>query len=321
MLKRHKDLLRTLVGELRTTLAGGAATDDTWQRGDLDRELERLGVGTDGSLAPIDALYSPTPEERRARRVVDAQLEALPRDQRASAREESCERAAYSWINRLLALRAMEARGLIDETLRANPDYEGISEALFVLRSTAPMRTAGADAGWWAVVEDACTSQAQSLPGLFDPNDPAVALRPSTTALLRSISLIGKAPQGFTPDESDETFRDPDAVGWAYQFYQEAAKKRVYAKLGSGGKAGTRAEIAAATQLFTEPYMVKWLLQNSLGRTYHELHPDARYRHSGSTTSGPTSSPSQPCTASPRSRSWIRAWAAATSCAKRSTCW
>ena len=73
----------------------------------------------------------------------------------------------------------------------------------------------------------------------------------------------------------DAVFRDPDAIGWAYQFYQEEAKARVYAKLGRGGKVETRGEIAAVTQLFTEPYMAQWLLQNSLGRSYHELYPDS----------------------------------------------
>ena len=80
---------------------------------------------------------------------------------------------------------------------------------------------------------------------------------------------------GFTLAESDAAFADPDAIGWAYQFYQEEAKARIYAKLGSGGKAVIRAEIAAATELFTEPYMVKWLLQNSLGRSYHEIYPNS----------------------------------------------
>jgi hypothetical protein len=186
------------------------------------------------------------------------------------------ERAAYTWINRLLALRAMETRGLIDETLRNNPDYDGVSEALFILRSDAPARTAGTDGGWWAVLEDACRAQAEALPGLFDLGDPAAALRPSTAALLRCIALVGTAPNGYTLAEADAAFADPDAIGWAYQFYQEAAKARVYAKLGSGGKAASRAEIAAATQLFTEPYMVQWLLQNSLGRSYHEACPDSQ---------------------------------------------
>ncbi len=272
MLKRHKDLLRTLMNDLRRTLLGAPDTAGNWQRGDLDRELERLGIAPDGTLTPLDALPNPTTTERRAWRVAEAQLAQLPAKDRAAARTELVERAAYSWINRLLALRAMEARGLIEETLRPNPDYEGLSEALYVLRQTDPARAGGADAGWWAVIEDACAQDA-APPGLFDLTDPAVALRPSTPTLLRVVRAVGGVLSGFTLAEADAAWANPDAIGWAYQFYQEAAKARVYAKLSSGGKVSTRAEIAAATQLFTEPYMVQWLLQNSLGRSYHEAYP------------------------------------------------
>jgi hypothetical protein len=283
MLKRHKDLLRAIVAPLRTTLAGTAQADGAWQRGDLDRELERLGVAPDGTLTPLDALPNASPTERRARYAAEVAITTAVNGakgteaerKRAAARDEVIERAAYTWINRLLALRAIEARGLIDETLRNNPEYDGVSEALFILRSDAPARTAGTDGGWWVVIEDACKKQMEALPGLFDLSDPTAALRPSTSALLRCVALVGTAPGGYTLAEADAAFADPDAIGWAYQFYQEAAKARVYAKLGSGGKAASRAEIAAATQLFTEPYMVQWLLQNSLGRSYHEAYPDS----------------------------------------------
>jgi hypothetical protein len=279
MIKRYRDLLRVVVADLRHTLSGRPSAPNGGagaQRGDLDRELERLGIAPDGAVTPFDALPNPTPVERRARRVAEAQLAAAPVAQRAATRAEIVERAAYTWINRLLALRAMEARGLINEILRSDPAYDGLSEALFILRQTQSQRATGPDGGWWAVIEDACGAQAASLPGLFDLADPAAALRPSTPALLRCVALIGTTPAGFTAEEADATFADPDAIGWAYQFYQEEAKARTYAKLNSGGKAATRAEIASVTQLFTEPYMVKWLLQNSLGRTYHELYPASR---------------------------------------------
>ncbi|HNS53036.1 MAG TPA: hypothetical protein PKO09_17885 [Anaerolineae bacterium] len=271
--KRQKELLRTLLTQLRRTLLGTYGASGEPVRGDLDRELERLGIAPDGTITPLDALSSPTATERRARRAAEAQLAGLPAGERPAARREIVERAGYTWINRLLALRAMETRGLIDCVLRSDPEYVGLSEALYVLRRTQPARAAGADGGWWAVVEDACHSQAASLPGLFDLGDPGAALRPSTQALLTCVTLAGGGLSGFTHEESDEAFRDPDAIGWAYQFYQEEAKARTYAKLGRGGKVETRAEIASVTQLFTEPYMVKWLLQNSLGRTYHELYP------------------------------------------------
>ena len=159
MIKRHRDLLRVVVADLRHTLSGrpnatngGAGA----QRGDLDRELERLGIAPDGTITPFDALPNPTPIERRARRVAEALLSqrinestnqrgdgdsrarSFADSPRSLIRAEIVERAAYTWINRLLALRAMEARGLINEILRSDPAYDGLSEALFILRQTQP---------------------------------------------------------------------------------------------------------------------------------------------------------------------------------------
>ena len=225
MQKRHKDLMRTLVSELRHILVGTSASDGTVLRGDLDRELERLGIAPDGTITPLDALANPTPNERLAHRIAVAQIELVAKEQRASTRMEIIERAAYSWINRLLALRAMETRGLIDETLRNNPDYDGLPEALFILRQSDPERASGADGGRWAVLEDACIAQTASLPGLFSLDDPATALRPSTPALLHCMTLVGGTMPGFTLTESDAAFADPDAIGWAYQFTRKRPKR------------------------------------------------------------------------------------------------
>src|SRR6266581_3354480 len=185
MQKRHKDLIRTLVIELRHILVGSADADSSTMRGDLDRQLERLGIAPDGTIAPLDVLATPTPQEQQAHRIAAAQLAVVTRDQRAGVRMEIIERAAYTWINRLLALRAMEARGLIDETLRLNPDYDGIPEALFIVRQSDPQHASGADGGRWTVLENDCAMQANSLPGLFTLDDPNAALRPGTPALLR----------------------------------------------------------------------------------------------------------------------------------------
>jgi hypothetical protein len=57
--KRHKDLLRRTVGDLRRALAGGEDARGEWQRGDLDRELERLGIAPDGRRTPSSTLLGP----------------------------------------------------------------------------------------------------------------------------------------------------------------------------------------------------------------------------------------------------------------------
>lgn len=274
MQKRQKDLLRTLVSELRARLVGTASViEGKTERGNLDRELERLGIDTDGTIKPIEALPGAQEHEIYAHHVAAAQLSSFPLSQRRERRAEIVERAAYTWINRLLALRAMEVRGLIDNTLRGDEAYAGISEKLFLVRETQSELARGEDGGWWAVIENACNEQAEYLPGLFALDDPAAALRPSGAVLAQCITLISGQMDDFTQEESDTAFADPDAIGWAYQFYQEESKANIDAKCKSGGKVANRSELAAKTQLFTEPYMVQWLLQNSLGRSYHEIYP------------------------------------------------
>jgi hypothetical protein len=298
MHKRYKDLIHDLVGKLRYILVG-TTRDGLFRRGDLDYELERLGIAPDGRVRPLDVFakgqyahnvthtglkdtHRATTStllqngELRTYYTVVAQLNRVSPEKRASKRSEIIERAAYTWINRLLALRIMETRGLIDNTLRGDRDYGGLSEKLYFLHQDKPERAADDDKGWWTVIENACNEQARSLPGLFALDDPGALPRPSTTALLQCIDLVGGVQEGYPLEEADTAFADPDAIGWAYQFYQEEPKALIDAKLKQGGKVVTRAEIAAKTQLFTEPYMVQWLLENSLGRSYHEFYPQSK---------------------------------------------
>ncbi|HEU5377902.1 MAG TPA: BREX-1 system adenine-specific DNA-methyltransferase PglX, partial [Ktedonobacteraceae bacterium] len=294
--KRHKEIMSALVGKLRHILVGTPA-DHGFEPGDLDRELERLGIDREGEVTPIDALASAsarknenTPgDERdsmekfhngdgRTYRVAATQLQRLPAKERRTARREIVERAAYTWINRLLALRAMEVRGLIDDTLRVSEDYGGISEKLYLLRMEKPAEATKEDGGWWTVLRETCAELAKALPGLFSLDDPDASLHPTAGALIQCIDLVG-GKQPVLPNvslaELDAALADPDAIGWAYQFYQAEAKAEIDAKCKSGGKAASRAELAAKTQLFTEPYMVQWLLQNSLGRSYVEAYPQS----------------------------------------------
>ncbi len=275
MLKQHKDILAAVIRDLRRELLGTTDKDGTPVRGDLDRELERLGVLRDGRVQPIDALPRATPAEVRAHEAAERFIEAARRQNRpsAQARAEFVEQAAYSWLNRLVALRALEARRLINGTLRPSEDYGGVSEAIYLLAQITPARVAAPDGGWWEVLDQACAAQAAALPGLFGAADPVLTLRPSIPAMRRCVERIGQGPPFATPADTDTAFADPDAIGWAYQFYQEEAKAVAFASFAAGKKADSRATIAAATQLFTEPYMVKWLLQNSLGRSYHEIYP------------------------------------------------
>jgi len=75
--------------------------------------------------------------------------------------------------------------------------------------------------------------------------------------------------------QTNAALAHPDALAWLYQYWREPDKDAAYGEIKAGRKM-RRKDILAATQLFTDLYIVQWLLQNSLGRSYHELYPESK---------------------------------------------
>lgn len=102
------------------------------------------------------------------------------------------------------------------------------------------------------------------LPGIFSPDDPSIQVKfaPEGRAALESV--LNTIP--------DPVFTSDDGLGWVYQFWQSKKKKEVS---GSGRKI-ERLDLAAYSQLFTEDYMVRFLLENSLGAWWAARHSDSQ---------------------------------------------
>lgn len=99
----------------------------------------------------------------------------------------------------------------------------------------------------------ACRFASLTLPGVFRRDDPVLDLPIALNDQVELRNFLGTLPS--------ECFRADDALGWTYQFWQAQLKKEVN---DSGKKIGAD-ELAPVTQLFTEDYMVEFLLQNTLG--------------------------------------------------------
>ena len=275
-----KGTLKAITLELRRALEGRYDARGTWQSGDLERRLAAMGVRPDRAPVPVDELSHLLPEDKSTRRVVDAFLEN--RREAGQSREvaiaEFVRDAAYTWANRLLALRCMEARGLIDEVILQKDAYGGRSLQHNRLAKKQPERCAGEDEGLFAALFDEFARRAEELPLLFDPRAPEVALRPSVAALKHCIALLSgrSAVRGQEP-ATDAVFTAPDALGWTYQYWNTEEKERVFERVRT--KKGSKiegAEIVPATCIYTEPYMVKFLVQNSLGALWLGMHPNSR---------------------------------------------
>jgi len=275
-----KRILKALSLELRHLLEGEYGAAGQWHTGDLERHLNALGVWRDRAPLPADELPPLTPADREARDVVDAYLAlrrdaGIPRDQAVA---EFVRETAYTWANRLLALRCMEARELIDEVILQKPVYGGRSLEHHRLARRHPELCVGEDDGLFAVLGRAFERQARHLPLLFDPHAPAVALQPSVAALKRAVALLsGTESVKGQEAATDEIFKAPDALGWAYQYWNTEEKDRVFERVRTQEGAKIEgADIVPATQLYTEPYMVKFLVQNSLSALWMGMYPESR---------------------------------------------
>ena len=274
-----KSILRAITLELRHELEGKYDLQGDWQPGDLERRLAAIGVRRDRSPVPVDELSHLSADDREARRIVDAFIQSRAEGGRSreAAIADFVREAAYSWANRLLALRCMEARGLIDEVILQKVVYGDRSLQHQRFARKEPERCVGEDEGLFAVLFDEFTRCAKDLPLLFDPKASEVALRPSVAALKRCVGFLsGTLASKGQEVAMDEVFTAPDALGWTYQYWNTDEKDRVFEKIRTNK--GTKiegGEIIPATCIYTEPYMVKFLVQNSLGAMWMRMNPSS----------------------------------------------
>lgn len=276
-----KKILRALSLALRHTLEGTYSEDGTWNAGDLERRLNQIGIWREEERKPkpISEMPNLSPVDRKVRELIDAYLSlrseagVSPSDAVAEFIRES----AYSWANRLFALRCMEARGIIDPVILQEETYGGRSMVHNRFAQRNPSQCTSEDDGLFAMLSEEFRERSQELPDLFAPDSPAVALRPSIAALKKCIGMLSGSVPANGARATDEVFSAQDAFGWAYQYWNAEEKDRVFAMVRT--KKGAKIEgsdIIPATQLYTEPYMVKFLVQNSLGATWMMMHPESK---------------------------------------------
>ncbi|WP_434631898.1 BREX-1 system adenine-specific DNA-methyltransferase PglX [Thermoanaerobacterium thermosaccharolyticum] len=192
------------------------------------------------------------------------------------------EEVAYTWFNRILALRFMEVNGYLPTGVRVLSSIEPgkkepdiIKEALntdldldreLVYRLQDANDTEGL---YRHLLVKQCNALNEILPGLFEEiEDYTEILLPSN--LLAEGSVIRQLVDSIP----EEDFKDQvEIIGWMYQYYISEKKDEVFEGLKKNIKI-TKENIPAATQLFTPDWIVRYMVENSLGRLWLEGHPD-----------------------------------------------
>ena len=211
----------------------------------------------------------------------ETQIANLKTQIQAKGKDIVVEEVAYTWFNRVMALRYMDANdystpkvvtpalgqmrpeilqeamsGSVDENLRISLEDLNLPEAKLYRK----------------LLVATCNHLGSSMPFLFEHiSDYTELLLPED--LLSEQSFVSDIRKGMT----DEDCRNVEIMGWLYQFY--ITDRKADAEVKKTKKGGLKSdEQAAATQLFTPHWVVRYMVENSLGRTWMTLHPESRLK-------------------------------------------
>lgn len=230
--------------------------------------------------AKLDSVIAENSAARREHADAMRKLEvAIAKD----GKDQVVERVAYTWFNRFCALRFMDVNELnpvrvvspvagqfqpeiLAEAKAGHMDEDRVPDRIREqVRSLLDGRTPSADAqteAYRLLIVAICNDLHRAMPFLFERiNDYTELLLPDD--LLSNASILAYVREAMTPDVCE----DVEVIGWLYQFYISEKKDEVFAGLKKNKKI-TAENIPAATQLFTPHWIVRYLVENSLGRLW-----------------------------------------------------
>ena len=212
-----------------------------------------------------------------------SQLSSLNDKIKQTSREQVIETVAYTWFNRFMALRFMDANGYtLPKVITPLPEMSNPEILQNVLAGHIETdmhldrqrlndlldgRTASADAhteAYKMLIVAACNQWYTAMPFMFEHiSDYTELLLPDD--LLSDYSIVADIRNGMT----DEDCQQEEILGWLYQFYISAENARLI----KSKKVYAKHELAPASQLFTPKWIVKYLVDNTLGQLWSEMNP------------------------------------------------
>lgn len=235
-------------------------------------ETEMVDAGADSVNGKVLSA-----EEMQQRRALIAQINE-------KGYQQVMEEVAYTWFNRFSALRFMEVNGYLPSHVRVFTDENNafkpqiLAEALHLEldkldkdKVYALKETEQTEELYKYLLIVQCNALNSILPGMFQTiADYTELLLPDN--LLREGSVIEQMISQIPEDNWQDAVQ---IIGWLYQYYNSEKKDDVFAALKKNVKI-TKENIPAATQLFTPDWIVRYMVENSLGRLWVEGHPDTK---------------------------------------------
>ena len=201
--------------------------------------------------------------------------------------QQAMEEVAYTWFNRFIALRFMEVNDYLPGHTRAFTDDQNafkpriLSDALELdlngldIDRVIAMKEANDTEGLYRhLLITLCNHLSDILPGMFQRIDDYTELL-FPEHLLREGSVIEQMVRTIAEEEWTDQIQ---IIGWLYQYYNSELKDKAFEELKTAGTI-RKENIPAATQLFTPDWMVRYMVENSLGRYWMMGHPTDNVRN------------------------------------------
>lgn len=237
-------------------------------------DKSRLQVGPDADIVNGTVL---TQAQKAQRSSLYSRIESM-------GYEAFCEAEAYGWFNRFAAIRYMELHGFLPSRVRMLSGVDGSFDPQ-CLRAVGELDLPGldvpatlqlivqnqADEAYRDILVAQCNELADCLPEVFGRVGGSDALTLPDGLLLRGehdflYHLVTDIPEG--------AWQNVEVLGWMYQFYNAERKEEFF----KSKRKAEAADIAPATQLFTPEWIVRYMVENSLGRLWMLNHPESGLR-------------------------------------------
>lgn len=246
----------------------------------ITNKLGRMGISPSG-VQPIASILE---EFKVDRRRIDEIREVFIKETGtvALAFEKLVDEFTFTLFNRLAALKVMEAHVLIPEVVTKRNQYGDRSFAHFAWLENHPEgRNQDAD-GLLSFLEDQFSDLGKDIP-LFSLGHP-YHLLPTALELQEIVQLFNQVEEDAQVEP--EVWKSDDVLGWLYESYNTHKKKK---HKEDGGKTEYN-KVSIQSQVYTPKWVVKFLVDNSLGKLYLEMYPESEIRTKYAIANAPTRS-------------------------------
>ncbi|MFC6765533.1 Eco57I restriction-modification methylase domain-containing protein [Natrinema soli] len=253
-----------LSSDQRSTIRSTILSTRRTLEDELRRQLEKYGIYENKRL-PLEDLTHLSAEDRHTRRTLDAaierELESTEGDLQRSITNYVRE-ATKTYLNRFVALKTIEVRGLVEETITERPEYGNRSYMHHTVAEIAGELTNAPDDGFGAALDLAYQEIGAEIRMIFEESEhTAIDLDAQVREeILDELDAI-----------DDQAWESDEALGWVYQYFGEEEREEIDERVDEENYKIAGTDIATKTQLFTPRYIVEWMVDNSLGRLWLEM--------------------------------------------------